>query len=99
MTQRSAPRHPLLVALVAIVLPGVGQVLNGQSSRGLTFLFFILLLGWISYHLTTPSHSFLGRYAGGLFVYALSVLDAYKWARVRREVDRFHQHKVRGPAE
>ena len=41
------------------------------------------MLGWVSYHLTTPDHSLLGRYAGGWFVYAMSLLDAYKWARVR----------------
>jgi len=53
-------------------------------------VFFTLLLGWITYHLTTPENSFLARYAGGLFVYSLSVLDAYKWARVRWEVIKFH---------
>ena len=48
--------------------------------RGLVFVFYIVLLGLITYHLTTPEHSFLGRYAGGLFVYAISFLDAYRWA-------------------
>lgn len=88
MSSASGPKHPYLVALVALLLPGCGQVLNKQPTRGLRFAFFTLLLGWISYQLTTPEHSLLGRYAGGLFVYALSVLDAYKWARVRWEVFR-----------
>lgn len=85
MSSAPRPRHPHLVAAVALLLPGCGQVLNHQPTRGLQFAFFTLLLGWISYQLTTPEHSFLGRYAGGLFVYSLSVLDAYKWARVRWE--------------
>ncbi|MGI8738880.1 MAG: hypothetical protein ACR2KU_04300 [Gammaproteobacteria bacterium] len=76
--------HPYMVALVAILLPGYGQVLNRQPARGLRFAFFTLLLGWITFQLTTQEHSLLGRYAGGLFIYSLSVLDAYKWARVRR---------------
>ena len=76
-------RRPLLVLAVAIVLPGVGQVLNRTPVRGLIFVFYMLLLGTITYHLTTPDHSFLGRYAGGLFVYAISVLDAYRWAVYR----------------
>ena len=30
------PMHPLVVLAVAVVLPGVGQVLNGSPSRGLS---------------------------------------------------------------
>jgi hypothetical protein len=33
---------------------------------------------------SAPEHaSFLGRYAGGIFIYALSIIDAYKIARVK----------------
>lgn len=83
------PAHPYVVLAVAAVLPGVGHVIAGMPKRGLSFLFFMLLLGWVTYHLTTPEHSFVGRYAGGLFVYAMSILDAYKWARVRYEEFRY----------
>ncbi|WP_028920804.1 hypothetical protein [Pseudonocardia acaciae] len=75
--------RPVLVLAVAVALPGMGQVLNRTPVRGLMFAFYILLLGTISYHLTGPDHSFLGRYAGGIFVYAISVLDAYRFAAVR----------------
>jgi hypothetical protein len=75
--------HPYRVLLVALLLPGVGQVINNNPPRGLMMVFSILALGWISYHLTTPDHSLVGRYAGGLFVYAISVIDAYRWARYR----------------
>lgn len=81
-------RSPHLVMLVAIVLPGMGQVLNNTPLRGLLMVFFMFCLGMVSYHLTTPEHSFLGRFAGGLFIYSISVMDAYKWARVRYEVYR-----------
>ena len=40
-----APLHPRLVLLVALILPGVGQVLNRQPVRGLVFVGFALLLG------------------------------------------------------
>jgi NADH:ubiquinone oxidoreductase subunit 6 (subunit J) len=72
--------RPFLVLGVAIVLPGMGHVLNRTPVRGLLFLFYIILLGTITYHLTTPDHSFLGRYAGGIFVYAISIMDAYRTA-------------------
>ncbi len=78
-----SPLHPYVVLAVAVVLPGVGQVLNNMASRGLLMVFFMISLGWVSYHLTTPEHSWVGRHAGGVFVYAMSLLDAYKWARVR----------------
>ena len=46
------------------------------------FLFFTVLLGWVTWHLTGAEHSVIGRYAGGIFVYGVSVLDAYKLARI-----------------
>ncbi len=76
-------RHPLVVLLTAIVLPGVGHVLNRLPTRGLMFVFYTVLLGVITWNLTTPDHSLVGRLAGGLFVYAISVVDAYQWAAVR----------------
>jgi hypothetical protein len=73
------------VLLVAILLPGMGQVLNNTPARGLMMAFSTLTLGFVTWHLTTPDHSLLGRYAGGLFIYAIGVLDAYRWARYRWE--------------
>jgi hypothetical protein len=79
------PLHPYWVLLIAILLPGMGQVVNNNPPRGLMMAFSILALGWVSWHLTTPDQSLIGRYAGGLFVYAVAVLDAYRWARYRWE--------------
>ncbi|HVJ40307.1 MAG TPA: hypothetical protein VM639_02370 [Dongiaceae bacterium] len=83
------PFHPYLVLGIAVVLPGVGQVINNQPNRGLLFLFTMIALGYVTYHLSTPEISLVGRYAGGLFMYALSLMDAYKWARIRWVI--FHQ--------
>lgn len=77
------PVNPYLVLAVAALLPGGGHVMVGQPYRGLGFAFFSLLLAIISWHTTTPEHSFIGRAAGGLFVWALSIPDAYKFARMR----------------
>jgi len=82
------PLHPYLVLAIAILLPGVGQVVNNTPQRGFLMVFSILSLGWISYHLTGPDHSFAGRYAGGILIYAISVLDAYRWGRYRWELFR-----------
>lgn len=84
----SMPLSPYLVMLAAILLPGVGQLLNNQPQRALTMLFFMILLGMITMHTAAPDASFIGRYAGGFAVYAVSVLDAYRWARVRTEIAR-----------
>jgi hypothetical protein len=80
------PINPHAVLATAILLPGTGQVLNRQPVRGLTFLFFILLLGAFTLKTADPDVSIVGKLAGGLFVYGLSIIDAYKLARVRFEV-------------
>ena len=76
------PIHPLVVLLIAAVLPGVGQVVNGQPRRGLVFVFYTVLLGLITYA-AAPAATAIGRVAGGVFVYAISLLDAYQVAARR----------------
>lgn len=85
----SRPLHPYLVLLVAVVLPGVGQVLNNAPFRGLMMLLFMLVLGMVTYQMAAPGISVVGQFAGGLFVYAVSVMDAYYWARLRWERARY----------
>jgi len=80
------PLAPPLVLAAGLVLPGSGQVLNRQPVRGLIFLFFILLLGGYTLKTAAPDVSIVGKLSGGIFVYAMSVFDAYKQARVRTEV-------------
>ena len=82
------PLSPYLVLIVAILLPGVGQVLNNAVTRALLMLSFMLVLGYFTYHLADPHVSLVGKFAGGIFVYAISVMDAYYWAKYRAEVFR-----------
>lgn len=77
------PPNPYLVLAVAIILPGMGHVLVGQPRRGLTMQMFMIALGFITWHLTTPATSLVGRLAGGLFVYAISIPEAYRLAKLR----------------
>ena len=77
------PLHPLLVLLAAILLPGFGHTLSGFPLRGLTLQMFMIVLGLITWRLTTPEHSLIGRLAGGLFIYAVSIMDAYRLAKLR----------------
>jgi hypothetical protein len=76
------PLHPYLVLALAITLPGAGHVAVRAASRGLVFAFFVVLFAILSYVTTTPAQSFLGRNAGGLFIWALSIPDAYRRARM-----------------
>lgn len=80
------PPNPFVVLALAVVLPGAGHVALGEQTRGLGFAFFALFLAMLSWHTTTPDQSFIGRSAGGLFVWALSIPDAYKIARTRYEI-------------
>jgi len=85
----NCPMHPLAVLALAIVLPGSGQVVNREPWRGLIFLYFMFLLGGFTLITAKPEVSIVGKLAGGLFVYAISVYDAYKKARIRYEVWRY----------
>jgi len=73
---------PRLVLLLAILLPGVGHVAAGRPQRGLGFAFATLLFGALSLLASSPDQSFVARHAGGLFVWALSIPDAYRIARL-----------------
>lgn len=82
------PLSPYVVLVAAIVLPGVGQVLNNTTKRGLLMLLFMIVLGYMTHQVASPNVSVIGQYAGGLFVYAISVMDAYYWAKYRTEAFR-----------
>ena len=77
------PINPYLVLASSLVLPGSGHIWLGLAQRGLMFLFFIIILGWVSSHIVPAHFSFIGRHIGGIFVYGVSVIDAYKLARIR----------------
>lgn len=88
-TPETRPMNPLAVLALAIVLPGSGQVFNREPHRGLIFLFFMFLLGAFTILTARPEVSIVGKLAGGLFVYAISVFDAYKRAKIRYELWRY----------
>lgn len=83
------PLNPKWVLLIAILLPGMGQVINNAPKRGFMMACFIIILGLISFNLAQPNISMVGKLSGGIFIYAISVLDAYYWAKYRSE--RFKQ--------
>lgn len=88
-THLAKPWHPFLVLLVAVILPGVGQVLNRVPLRGLTMVFFMLVLGLVTYEVASPDVSVVGQFAGGIFIYAISIMDAYKGARIRWAINHY----------
>lgn len=77
------PLHPYWIMLIAIVAPGSGHWAAGHIQRGMMFAWFMLILGWICWKITPPDISVVGRMSGGLLIYAVSVLDAYRIARFR----------------
>jgi hypothetical protein len=90
-TQSSAatakkPLHPYLILALAIVLPGMGHVAAGRPARGLGFACFTLLLALFTYMIAPPDRSIIGKSALGLFVWALSIPDAYRTARLQWEL-------------
>jgi hypothetical protein len=80
---RRPPLNPYLVLLAAILLPGFGHVLNGQARRGLTMQLFMIVFAFVTWNLAPASASLIGKLSGGLFIYALSIPEAYRVARLR----------------
>ena len=72
--------RPALIVAAAVVVPGSGHVLLGRPWRGLIFLFWMIIFGVITFHLTTVAISPVGRLSGGLAVWALSIVEAYRLA-------------------
>ena len=77
------PLHPLLVFAIGALLPGAGQVVNQTPQRGLVMVFFLIFFAMTSFQLTSPEHSWLARHAGGVFMYGLMLIDAYRFAKIR----------------
>jgi len=47
-SESASHRNPLVAAVLSLVLPGIGQVYNGQTGKGvLIFLSFWLILPWL----------------------------------------------------
>lgn len=77
------PLNPWAVLSVAILLPGFGHVLCGKARRGLVMQMFMISFGFVTWHLAAPERDFIGKLAGGVFVYALSIPEAYRIGKMR----------------
>jgi len=86
--QNNRPLGPVYVLLIAIFLPGMGQVVNNTPKKGFLMACFMIILGLITFNLAEPERSWVGRLAGGIFIYAISVIDAYYWAKYRLEISK-----------
>jgi hypothetical protein len=71
------PKLPILVFAVSLI-PGAGHVWLGQPQRGLMFIFFMTILGWVSLKLMPENATFAGRHIGGVFIWGMSIIDAYR---------------------
>ena len=78
------PKNSILVTAASII-PGAGHVWLGQAQRGLMFLFFMIILGWISTKLMPDTASFIGRHIGGIFIWGMSIIDAYRLSRLQSD--------------
>jgi hypothetical protein len=80
------PLDSKFILLIAILLPGMGQVINNAPKRGFFMACFMIILGLITFNLAQPNISMVGKLSGGIFIYAISILDAYYWAKYRMEI-------------
>lgn len=71
-------RKNSILVIAAAIVPGAGHVLLAQAQRGLMFIFFMTILGWISTKIMPETASFVGRHIGGIFIWGMSIIDAYR---------------------
>ncbi|GAA0181671.1 hypothetical protein SH2C18_41730 [Clostridium sediminicola] len=70
-----------LIIVAAIFVPGSGHVFLGKPVRGLFLIFWMFIFGYITFQLTTPEISFIGRLSGGFAIWTISVLEVYRIVR------------------
>lgn len=81
----ATPPDPRLVLCLAALCPGLGHYWIGRAKRGLGFAFFAVIGFWLTAKFASPDVSLIGRHAAGVFVWALSLPDAYRAARMDQE--------------
>jgi len=71
------------VFVSSMIVPGSGLVLLGKPARGLMYVVWMLFFGFLTYKATSPDISAIGRFSGGIAVWALSLVEVYRLVRVR----------------
>ena len=84
------PLNPYLVLAVAMVLPGMGQVLNRQPVRGLIFVCFAILLGAFTLKTAAPDVSFVGK-GCAISMASASLMTEIVRDKTRDEVDKLYE--------
>jgi tetratricopeptide (TPR) repeat protein len=92
LSEEYIPRNPMVAVLMSSLLPGAGQMYNGQPVKGLLIavgmLICVFVLGWTDYGLMagltfiSPPLVFFLLLAGAIYIYA--VVDANVNARKGR---------------
>ncbi len=65
---------------LTMIIPGSGYVMLNKPTRGLFMNLWMFAFGYITYRLTSPDISFIGRLAGGFAIWTISVVEVYRLA-------------------
>lgn len=70
-----------ILMFLTIIVPSSGYVVIGKPIRGLLMLMWMFAFGYITFQLTNENISFIGRLSGGFAIWALSVMEVYRWGQ------------------
>ena len=68
-------KNKYAIIIAAMIIPGLGHVIIGKTKRGLIYLFWVILFGLITLQFAAKNASFIGRNAGGIAIWVLSILE------------------------
>lgn len=73
----------IAIFLCSLLIPGSGFVLLGKPARGLMYVVWILFFGYLTYHFTASNISLIGRFSGGIAVWALSLVELSRLLKIK----------------
>ncbi len=73
----------LAIFISSLVVPGSGFVLLGKPGRGLMYVLWMFFFGYLTYKFSSPDISVIGRFSGGIAVWALSLVELSRLLKIR----------------
>lgn len=87
----STRSNPIIALLLAVIVPGLGQIYNGESKKGLVILASALSLALLGYWIS--GFNKLAAVLALMVLWVSAAIDAYKAAKTAGQAAEFYYRK------